>query len=143
MVRQIRLSTRCAVTMATGGPLHGLLHGRRDTHVPHALPFGRPPRVDCPWTSIVPSPPVDLSHTMMTYSNAVQCMSRPSQRRYSCIRHWPLPSPAKPVHPLFARPLRRGEWLWHALLHRLESLLSPKIVMAQPHPDVTFDIVSH
>ena len=142
MVRKIHLYTRCAITMATGMPLRGLLHGRRNTYVPHILPTRRPPCTPCPWTSIVPRPPVDLTPTV-AYLTAAQRASCPTQRRSYYIRHRPLSPLVKPARPLFPCPLRRGRRRWHAFLHRLDSFLSPIIVMAQPHPNVTFDIVSH
>jgi hypothetical protein len=95
MVCRIRLSTRCATSMAAGMPLRGLLHGRRDALPPVLFPPRRHPRVPCPWTSIDPT--ATSPCTVISYLEAARsppCITR----RFSPItsdtcHHLPLPLP--------------------------------------------------
>jgi len=137
MVRLLRLTTRCASTMATGTSLRGLLHGRQHTPTPLLLPPRTPKCLTCPWTALalIGHCPRLRTHT---YSE-VLCAPPSTKHRHSRRRtnriFQSIPPPPTSHKSLFSskRP-RRGNLRWQLLVHRL-TLLLPSIIH-QPSPTI-------
>jgi hypothetical protein len=95
MVRQIRLTTRCASTMAAGTMLSGLLHGRRRTSIPSLLPPRPPKDCACPWTTLtLPENQHPLGKS--TYSDVLRAPPPNHKHFDQCAQRMPLITSTKP-----------------------------------------------
>jgi hypothetical protein len=135
MVHQIRLTTRCASTMAADTILSGLLHGRRRTPTSSLLPPHPPKDCACPWTTLT------LSENQQplqkpTYSDVLQAPPLNHKCFDQCARRMPLTTSPKPFsrNTSYARRLRQGSWQWQSLAHRIELLLPSPTISPTPAP---------